>query len=119
MDENDPSGRTVALNAPAIAQALRRIRNPGPRYRDCLCGRCPAGGDASYSEIALDASLIGAMDMVYAIESNWFQIDPASRLALHSLHGLITNARLLLCMQRHEFRAEVVSRGMAVDHRMP
>ncbi len=109
MTENDPSGRTVALNAPAIAQALRSIRNPGPRYRECLCGRCPSGDEAFYSEIALDACLVGAMDMVYAIESGALRTDPTARLALHSLHGLITNARLLLCMQRHEMRADVGS----------
>jgi len=94
-----------------VGQALRCVDNPDQLRLDCLCGHCPATDDINYTDLALDACLVGALDLVDAMKNSQVKRDAGDRLSLHSLHGLLTHGRLLCCAQRHLGQAEDVHGG--------
>ena len=104
MTATEPPHQNTALDAPAIEQALFHIRNAGPVFLHCVCGRCLESDDYSYPELALDACMTHVLDMVGIIECCTPEPHPSARVSLHTLHELIANARMLLCIQRQAMR---------------
>jgi len=100
---------STPLDSPAIAQALRSMGNPDPARLHCLCGRCRADDDYSFPELSLDACMTDVLRMVDIVECCTPEPHPGARVALHTLRELMSNARLLLCLQR-----QVARRGCTV-----
>ena len=90
---------------PATEPPDRTIENPGTFDLDCLCGRCTMAIDADYDDLALDACLHAAHDMLNAVECGVPPDDAGANIALQSTRGLLANARMMLCIQRQTARA--------------
>ncbi len=116
MTVTEPPKPTTSFDAPAIAQALRRIGNPGPARLRVRRGRCRADNDYSFPELSLDTSMAHVLDMVDIIECCTPEPHPGARVALQALRKLITNGQLLLCVQRQTMRAGVSFRPAGNDH---
>jgi hypothetical protein len=97
----------LPANEPRLAQALRHVRNSEPSSRfNCHCGQCPFNEDTYDIDRAIDACLMDALNLVDTLTDSQLAREPGDRLALHSLHGLLTHGRLMCCVQRYAARSE-------------
>ena len=107
MTDIEPPRTPSDFASPAIAQALRRLGNPDGARLHCLCGRCGEEADYSFPELSLDACVTDMLYMVDTIESCTPEPHPGAQISLLALRELVSNARLLLCVQRRTMRMGV------------
>ncbi|HEV7775847.1 MAG TPA: hypothetical protein VGO76_03220 [Luteibacter sp.] len=81
------------------------IDDSGKIYLNCLCGRCTIDANTNDDDLSLDSCLHVVHDMLGAVEGAIPRTNAGAHIALQSIHGLLTSARLQLCEQRQGARA--------------